>query len=71
MQTKPIMTLSFIRIEKKERIAFITLCRAEKKNALNDLLVTELTDTFSSLEKDEDIKVIVLKAEGDVYQRRC
>ncbi|HYV94410.1 MAG TPA: enoyl-CoA hydratase-related protein [Chitinophagales bacterium] len=61
------MDPSLIRIEKQDRIAFITLCRSEKKNALNDALVKELTSAFSSLESDNNVKVIVLKAEGDVF----
>ena len=61
------MVPSLIRIEKQDRVAFITLCRPEKKNALNDSLVAELTGAFSSLESDDEVKVMVLKAEGDVF----
>jgi len=61
------MNSPLLRIEKQDRIGFITLCRAEKKNALNDELVKELTAAFSSLESDDDVKMMVLKAEGDVF----
>ncbi|MEO5674888.1 MAG: enoyl-CoA hydratase-related protein [Chitinophagales bacterium] len=61
------MNPAFIRIEKENRVANITLCRSEKKNALNDALVAELTKAFTHLENDDDVKVIVLKAEGDVF----
>ena len=61
------MNQSLLRIEKQDRIGFISLSRAEKKNALNDELVKELTSAFSSLEVDENVKVMVLKAEGDVF----
>lgn len=61
------MNPTLLRIEKQDRIAFITLCRAEKKNALNDTLVAELTGAFSSLETDDEVKLMVLKAEGDVF----
>src|ERR1043165_8412163 len=61
------MNSSFIRIEKHDRIAFITLTRAERKNALNDVMVKELTTAFSSLEDDASVKVMALKAEGDVF----
>lgn len=61
------MNSSFIRIEKKERVASVTLSRTEKKNALNDQLVSELTHAFTSLEEDLEVKVIILKADGDVF----
>ena len=56
-----------IKSEKEERIGVITLCRPEKKNALNDQLVAELTEAITQLDADENIKVIILKAEGDVF----
>lgn len=61
------MNPAFIRIEIENRIANITLCRSEKKNALNQALVAELNKAFTHLENDDDVKVIVLKAEGDVF----
>ena len=54
------MNSTLIKIDKDNRIGFITLCRAEKKNALSDELVNELTTAITSLENDDDIKVIVL-----------
>ena len=49
------------------RVATITLNRAEKRNALNPELVTLLTETFLKAAEDEAVKVIVLKANGDVF----
>jgi len=50
-----------------ERIANITINRPEKRNALNPELVSALTIAFKSAIHDEDVKVIVLKANGDVF----
>lgn len=49
------------------RIANITLNRAEKRNAFNSDLVKELIATFEKAEHDEKVKVIVLKATGEVF----
>ncbi len=50
-----------------ERIASITLNRAEKRNALNSEVVKELIKAFEIAEHDEQVKVIILKANGDVF----
>ncbi|MBU1371649.1 MAG: enoyl-CoA hydratase/isomerase family protein [Bacteroidetes bacterium] len=50
-----------------ERIASITLNRAEKRNALNSEVVKELIKAFETAEHDEQVKVIILKANGDVF----
>lgn len=51
----------------EDRIGYITINRPEKKNALNNTLVKALTETFEEAEQNNDIKVIVLKSEGDVF----
>jgi methylglutaconyl-CoA hydratase len=53
--------------EVKDRICFLTLNRPEKKNALNAAMVTELKSTFSRAEADDKVKVIILRASGDVF----
>ncbi|MBU1761115.1 MAG: enoyl-CoA hydratase/isomerase family protein, partial [Bacteroidetes bacterium] len=47
--------------------ASITLNRAEKRNALNSEVVKELIKAFETAEHDEQVKVIILKANGDVF----
>lgn len=49
------------------RIGFITLNRAEKRNALNSQMVTELKQAFSQAKEDNYCKVIVLKANGKAF----
>ena len=50
-----------------ERIASITINRPEKRNALNPDLVFALTNAFKTAIHDENVKVIVLKANGEVF----
>ena len=57
----------FVTYHCENRIGFITMIRAEKRNALNPQLVEELKIAFSSAEKDEKCKVIVLQAKGQVF----
>ena len=59
--------MKFIKYESRKRIGYITLSRPEKKNALNAEVVAELIQAFEQAENDGSSKVIVLKAEGDVF----
>lgn len=51
----------------QNRVAYITLNRPEKRNALNPELVQSLTNLFLRAGHDEEAKVVVLKAEGEVF----
>jgi methylglutaconyl-CoA hydratase len=51
----------------KENVAYITLNRPEKKNALSHDLVTDLKEGFKKAESDDSVKVIILNATGDVF----
>ena len=51
----------------KDRIAEIILNRVDKRNALNSEVVTELSKAFNDAEHDEKVKVIILKANGEVF----
>lgn len=50
-----------------QRIATISINRAEKRNALNPELVAQLTVALKKAEQDKDVKVIVLRAEGSTF----
>ena len=56
-----------IHYQTKNRIAYITLNRPEKRNAFNRQLVSELKQAFDLAAQDTDVKVIILKAEGKVF----
>ncbi len=51
----------------EDRIAAITLNRPEKRNALDDRLITELQRAFESAEGDAKAKVVVLRASGEAF----
>jgi len=57
----------FVTYSVKDRVGFITFDRADKRNALNSHLISELKELFEYAEKDENCKVIVLQAKGDVF----
>lgn len=53
--------------EVSERIAYITLNRPDKRNALNDAMVEALHAAFRRAEEDEQAKVVVLRARGKAF----
>ena len=59
--------LDFILYDKEESIGMITLNRPETRNAQHPPLLRELDTAFSMAEKDKDIKVIILKANGPSF----
>lgn len=51
----------------KNRKAYITLNRPEKRNALNTELVSALKEAFLKAGADDEVKVIILQAEGKAF----
>jgi methylglutaconyl-CoA hydratase len=54
--------MSLISIQLEGRIAKVILNRPEKRNALSPELVGELTQAFTELNQNEEVKIIVLKS---------
>ncbi|CAN2042150.1 Enoyl-CoA hydratase domain-containing protein 3, mitochondrial [Candidatus Magnetomoraceae bacterium gMMP-15] len=50
--------------EKKNYIGWITLNRAESKNTFTVPFARALNDTLKNMEKDSDVRVVVIKAAG-------
>lgn len=50
-----------------DRIAYLTLNRPDKRNALNAQLVAELKEAFHQAGLDPDIRAVVLKANGKAF----
>jgi methylglutaconyl-CoA hydratase len=50
-----------------DRIGRIALNRPEKRNALSQELVRDLTDAFKKADADESVKVVVLQAAGEAF----
>jgi methylglutaconyl-CoA hydratase len=61
------MSESIVLYEVANRIAYITINRTEKRNALNPELITLLTKFLIGAGEDNEVKVIVLKANGSVF----
>ena len=53
--------------EVKDRVAYITLNRPEKRNALNFEFVNEIKSVFKQAGADSNCKVIVIKANGEAF----
>lgn len=56
-----------IRYDVGARRARITLQRPEKRNALDDVMVRELTSAFLLAAEDETVKVVLLAATGSAF----
>jgi len=54
-------------VEKRNRVAVVTLNRPEVRNAFDDVLIANLTKTFLALEKDESVRVVVLAGAGSAF----
>ena len=72
------MDYEFILVEKEEGVAFLTLNRPEKLNAMNRQLNRELQDAVKTMNADDDIGCIVItgagerafSAGGDIHEQR-
>lgn len=51
----------------KNRIGYITLNRPDKRNALSFEMVSELRQAFAEAESNAEVKLIILKANGDAF----
>jgi methylglutaconyl-CoA hydratase len=67
MTTSESIALQYIDYVCTDRVGYVTLNRPEKRNALNEQVVTELKEALDYAENDEQCKVIVLQAAGPVF----
>ena len=56
-----------LKITKSHPLATITMMREEKRNALSPALIRELSDAFDELQGDEDIRVVILRGQGNTF----
>lgn len=61
------MDFTRIKYQLEHRICTITLSRPDKHNALDELMISELTSAFQMAQRDTDVKVILLKGEGESF----
>ena len=57
-----------IRVEKKEGIGYLRLNRPEVRNAFNDEMIEEIRDALRVIDKDEEIRVLIITGEGKAFQ---
>jgi enoyl-CoA hydratase len=56
-----------IRMAKEGHLAWLSLNRPEKLNAISPRMISELNTALDELEADEQIRVIILKGEGKAF----
>jgi trans-feruloyl-CoA hydratase/vanillin synthase len=56
-----------VKVEKDEGIAWITLNRPEKRNAMNPTLHREMVEVLEELEFDPEAKILVITGAGDSW----
>lgn len=55
---------TFYRVEKRESIAWVTLNRPEKKNAMGPAAWKEIVPIFADIQEDNDVRVVIISGEG-------
>jgi methylglutaconyl-CoA hydratase len=56
-----------LKVEKKDGIARITLDRPELRNAFDDALIASLTKALVEVEKDNNVRVVILAGNGPAF----
>jgi enoyl-CoA hydratase/carnithine racemase len=56
-----------IRVERDGPVVTVTLCRPERRNALDGSVVAELRDAVRPLAEDPDLRVVVFRGDGPVF----
>jgi methylglutaconyl-CoA hydratase len=54
-------------VEKRNTVAIVTLNRPEVRNAFDDVLIADLTRTFRDLDKDQEVRAVVLAGAGSAF----
>ena len=61
------MEFANIKLEKHELIGTLTLNRPEKLNAMTPTLIAEMGEALTAIEKDADIKVVIIRGAGRAF----
>ncbi|MBD8083615.1 enoyl-CoA hydratase-related protein [Chryseobacterium caseinilyticum] len=59
------MKFENIIVEKEDKISVITINRPTSLNALNAKTIRELSEAFESLDKDEEVRVVIITGSGE------
>lgn len=61
------MSSGAIKVGINDAVARITMARAAKHNAFDDVLIADLSEVFATLAGDDDVRVVVLESEGKSF----
>ncbi len=61
------MEYATILVERRDQLGFLTLNRPEKMNTFSSQLARELNDGLQELDKDEAVRVIIVKGAGRAF----
>ncbi len=56
-----------LRLSREGAVARVTLARPDVRNAFNDVVIQELTQTFEALGQEPTLRAVVLAAEGKAF----
>ena len=59
--------MGFVKVKQQDSLGIIILDRPEKRNALNAEFVSELIAALVDFEMNEQVKIIILRANGEVF----
>lgn len=59
------MAYQYILYEVRDRLAFVTINRSEKLNALNRVVIDELFDVFYRIKRNSDLGAVIITGSGD------
>ena len=57
----------FLNINKKDEVFYLTLNRANKKNALHPQMQNEIAFCFDYISQNNEIKLVVIQSTGDTF----
>ncbi len=61
------MDYKYIILSVSDSVATVSLNRPEVRNAMNILMVKEIADCFTYLSKQSDVRIIILRGNGDSF----
>ena len=61
------MKFNTINVDVNNSVATVTLNRPHVRNAMNIPMMTEMTDCFNQLSKQSDIRIIILRGNGESF----
>ncbi len=56
-----------VKFEIREKVAYLRMSRPEKRNAIDDVAIGEMTKYFSDANADENVRAIVFEGEGSAF----